>query len=104
MAPLIKENIEHIVSACEKHKVKHLYLFGSAARGSDFSVKSDVDFLYNFKKEEIEFNNYAENFFDFLFELENMLNRKIDLVPDEKIKNPFFLKHVNAEKIKIYGN
>ncbi len=90
MAPLTSENIEQIVSACKRHKLKHLYLFGSAARGSDFNEKSDVDFLYNFKKEEIELPDYADNFFDFLFTLEDMLHRKIDLVPEEKIKNPFF--------------
>lgn len=102
MAPLITENIEEIISACNRYKVKHLYLFGSAARGSDFNEESDIDFLYNFKKEEIPFPDYADNFFDLLFALEDMLNRKIDLVPEEKIKNPFFLKQVNAEKIKLY--
>lgn len=90
MAPLITDNIEQIISACKRHKLKHLYLFGSAARGNDINEKSDVDFLYNFKKEEIEFPNYADNFFDLLFTLEDMLHRKIDLVPEEKIKNPFF--------------
>ncbi len=102
MAPLITENIEQIISACKRHKVKYLYIFGSAARGSDFKEDSDVDFLYNFKKEEIPFLDYADNYFDFLFALEDLLGRKIDLVPDEKIRNPFLLKHINADKIKIY--
>lgn len=102
MAPLITENIGQIISACERYKVRYLYVFGSAARGEDFKEDSDVDFLYNFKKEEIPFPDYADNYFDFLFKLEDLLGRKIDLVPDEKIKNPFFLKHVNADKIKIY--
>ena len=104
MAPLITENIEQIIAACKRHKVKYLYLFGSAARGSDFKQESDIDFLYHFNKEEIAFPDYADNFFDFLFELEDMLHRKIDLVPEEKIRNPYFLKQVNAEKVKIYGN
>lgn len=102
MAPLITENIEKIISACEKYKVKYLYVFGSAARGTDFSINSDIDFLYAFDKERIQFDDYADHYFDFLFQLEDLLRRKIDLVPDEKIKNPFFLKHVNADKIKIY--
>ncbi len=104
MAPLITENIDQIIAACKRHHLKNLYIFGSAVRENDFNEDSDVDFLYNFKKEEIPFDDYADNFFDFLFALEDMLYRKIDLVPEEKIKNPFFLKQVNAEKIKIYGN
>lgn len=102
MAPIITENIEQIISACQKYKVKHLYVFGSAARGSDFNEESDVDFLYLFKKEEIPFLDYADNYFDFRFTLEDMLGRKIDLVHDEKIRNPFLLKRLNAEKIKLY--
>ncbi len=104
MAPLIIENIDQIIAACEKHHIKNLYIFGSAVRENDFNEESDVDFLYNFKKEEIPLDDYADNYFDLLFALEDMLYRKIDLVPEEKIRNPFFLKQVNAEKIKIYGN
>lgn len=104
MAPLITENIDQIIAACKKHHVKNLYVFGSAVRENDFNEESDVDFLYNFKKEEIPLDDYADNYFDLLFALEDMLYRKIDLVPEEKVRNPFFLKQVNAEKIKIYGN
>ena len=67
MAPLITENIEQIISACERHKVKYLYVFGSAARGTDFSTNSDVDFLYAFDKERIQLDDYADNYFDFRF-------------------------------------
>lgn len=104
MAPLISQNIDRIISACKKHKLKHLYLFGSAARGDDFNDKSDVDFMYAFDKDQIELDDYADNYFDFLFGLEDMLDRKIDLVPEEKVKNPFFLKRVKTEKIKLYGD
>ena len=79
MAPLIEKNIDKIIEACGKHKVKYLYVFGSAARGEDFNIESDVDFLYAFDKEHIEFENYADNYFDFRFGLEELLKRKIDL-------------------------
>ncbi len=89
---------------CDKHMLKYLFVIGSAARGDDFSDSSDVDFLYAFDKDKIDFDKYADNYFAFLFQLENLFRRKVDLVPDEKIRNPYFLKQVNSEKIKIYGN
>ena len=61
-----------ITSACDKYKVKYLYVFGSAARGTGFSATSDIDLLYAFNKKVV---NYADNFFDFLFELEDLLKK-----------------------------
>jgi hypothetical protein len=103
MAPLLIENMENIKEACKKYKVKYLYVFGSAARGTDFGNDSDVDFLYAFDKDKIEFDNYADNYFDFLFKLEDTLKRKIDLVPEEKLTNPYLVKNINADKVKVYG-
>ena len=42
------------------------------------------------------------DYFDLMFSLEKITGKKIDLVAEEKIKNKFFLKRVNQEKIKIY--
>ncbi len=103
MAPLITENINRIVAACKKHHVKYLYVFGSAARGNDFNEESDVDFLYAFDKEKIVFDDYADNYFDFRFGLEDLFNRNIDLLPEELITNPYLLKSINKDKIKLYG-
>lgn len=103
MAPLITENIEQIIAACRKHKVKYLYVFGSAARGTDFNINSDIDFLYSFDKEKIELDDYADNYFDLWFGLEDLFARKIDLLPEENVTNPYLLKTINNDKIKLYG-
>ena len=104
MAPIIAENKDKIISACEKYRVKYLYVFGSAARGTDFNKDSDVDFLYAFDKDKIEFENYADNYFEFRFGLEDLLNRNIDLVPEELLTNPYLLKKINQDKVKLYGS
>jgi hypothetical protein len=104
MSPLIETYKDKITTACAQHELKYLYVFGSAARNVDFSDNSDIDLLYAFNKEKIGKSNYAHNFFKFQEKLEGILNRKIDLVPGEKITNPYFLKQVNAEKIQLYGN
>lgn len=103
MAPLIEENKEKIISTCDRHKLKYLYVFGSAARATDFTEKSDIDFLYAFDKEKIEFDKYADNYFEFRFSLEDLLKRNIDLVPEEKLTNPYLIKSIERDKIKIYG-
>ena len=99
---LIQESLNKIIESCEKHYVKSLDLFGSATR-NDFNEKSDVDFLYEFDKDKIDELEYADNYFDFFFSLEDILGRKIDLLPKRKLKNPYLIKKINSEKIKIYG-
>jgi predicted nucleotidyltransferase len=104
MSPLIETYKDKIIEACDQYELKYLYLFGSAARNTDFCDNSDIDLLYAFNKEKIAKNDYAHNFFLFLEMLEGILKRKIDLVPGDKIKNPYFLTQVNAEKIRLYHN
>jgi predicted nucleotidyltransferase len=102
MNKLLKDSLHQIKTACETHSVKTLELFGSMSR-NDFNEKSDVDFLYEFDKEKITEMQYADNYFDFFFSLEKILNRKIDLLPKNKLKNPYLIKHINQDRIKIYG-
>lgn len=98
---LVKENREAINSLCEKHKVDKLYAFGSVLTSS-FNAESDIDFLVDFDKKEIE--NFGDNFFEFLFSLEDLLHRKIDLIEREAIKNPYFKEEVEGTKLMIYGS
>lgn len=99
---LIKNSLEEIIGSCKKHHVKSLEIFGSAVR-NDFNKNSDVDFIYEFHKKKIAELDYADNYFEFLFSLQNILKRNIDLIPGKKIKNPYLLNQINNEKIKIYG-
>ncbi len=102
MVNLIQNNIQSILAACNRHHVKSLYLIGSATNELKFSENSDVDFLYRFRKDKISEDEYADNYFDLLFTLEKLLNRKVDLVPEDKLKNPYFIERINNTKIKLY--
>jgi uncharacterized protein len=103
MIKIIENKLPAIIELCKKHNLKSLYLFGSATDSKKFNEKSDVDFLYEYDKAKIEELQYADNYFDFLFSLENILKRNIDLMPNEKLKNPYLSRQINSEKIKIYG-
>jgi len=91
-----------ILDACKKYHVRSLYLVGSATDEDRFKAESDVDFLYRFRKEDIEEMQYADNFFDLMFYLQDLLNRKVDLVAEEKMKNPYFIESINRNKQLLY--
>lgn len=86
MVTLIKDNLAQIQDVCKKHHVKSFYLIGSAARETDFSPESDVDFLYRINYEKLDSlgtMNYADNFFSLMDDLQHLLKRKVDLVPEK---------------------
>ncbi len=94
--------IDQIKLICKKYHVKTLELFGSMSR-NDFTEQSDADFLYEFDKDKIGEMEYADNYFDFFFSMERILKRKVDLIPKLKLKNPYFIKSVSKDIVKIYG-
>ena len=96
----VEQNISLIHYLFENHGVDKLYLFGSIL-GSSFNDKSDIDFLVRFKN--IDLLKYADNYFDLKFSLENLLNRHVDLLEEQSLKNPFFLDAINESKKLIYG-
>lgn len=71
--------------------VKKLGLFGSFARG-DHTEESDVDFLVEFEAGK---KNY-DNFIELAFLLEELFNRKIELVTPESL-SPYLRPHITQE-------
>ncbi len=89
-----------ITKLCETHKVKKLYAFGSVLT-EHFKADSDVDLIVEFK--DIEVEDYADNYFDFKFSLQDMFNWPIDLLEEQAIKNSYFRKSVNEKRQLICG-
>jgi uncharacterized protein len=96
---LIDKNIDAIKELCDKHNVKELYIFGSVLTNK-LSDSSDIDILIQFG--EVELMDYFDNYMDFKEELEKLLNRPIDIVENQAIRNPVFRKIVDREKKLIY--
>jgi predicted nucleotidyltransferase len=108
MIEIIRDKIDEISRTCKKHHVEFLYIFGSAVNGN-FNNESDIDFLYEFDTDGIDFDNlndaaydYADNFFEFKFKLQDILMRKIDLIQYNHYKNPYFREDVERTKQLIY--
>ncbi len=97
---LFNKDIEKLKKLCSKFRVLKLYVFGSAI-SNKFRKDSDIDFLVTF--DSVDINDYADNYFDFKFSLEDLFNRKIDLLEEKSIKNPFLKQSIDSSKELIYG-
>ena len=98
---LIELNLDKIYELCRKYKVKTLSVFGSILTDR-FTDESDVDFSATFYPEEDPLIS-GENFMDLYIALEDLMGRKIDLVDESIIKNPYFKEELEETKRLIYG-
>ena len=109
MVEIIKDNLPKIQEACKEHNVAILQVFGSAARGNDFTENSDVDFLVSFqplneaKIDSVLFNRF-ENFQQLHKKLEAIVKRKVDLIEENSIKNKYLRYFINKDKVVVYGS
>lgn len=95
-----RKNTAQINWLCKKYKVKTLYLFGSAGTPR-FTDESDFDFLISF--DDIPLLEYVDNFLDLKEALEKLLNRKVDLVVDKSINNPYLKNIIEKTRTLVYG-
>jgi predicted nucleotidyltransferase len=56
--------------------------------------------LISFEKLSIE--QYTDNYFDLHYKLENLFSRKIDLLTEQSLANPFFIQSLEKSKQLIY--
>lgn len=97
---VIDTNIDFIRDLCLKHKVYTLFVFGSVLT-KNFKKSSDIDLLVDFK--DVDLYDYADNYFDLKDALENIFKRKVDLLEDKAIKNPYLRQSIDSSKRLIYG-
>jgi len=96
----LKEYLSDIERLCRTHKVKSLYAFGSVLTDK-FNEDSDIDLIVDFANISVE--EYADNYFDLKFSLQDIFNTPIDLLEEKAIKNPYFKQTVNQQRQLIYG-
>jgi len=101
MNRIIADKIPQLVMLCKKYRVATMYLFGSAATET-FNENSDVDFLISFNSD-VGLEEYADNYFDLLFEMEDIFERKVDLVTEKTLSNPYLIYSIEQTKQLIYA-
>ena len=82
-------------------KVKNAYFFGSVVSDS-FSEESDLDLIVNLQ-DDIDPVEAGEVLWNLIFELEDLTKRKVDLLTERSLRNPYFIEEVNRTKFPIYG-
>lgn len=99
---LIELNINKIIELCRRFHVRKLWVFGSILT-SRFRPESDIDFCVDFDKSKIGLLDYADNFFDFQYALEDLFGHKVDITEDTAVRNPYFRQELNETRKLIYG-
>ena len=97
---LIENNSQKIIALCKKHKVGKLFVFGSILTNR-FNEKSDIDMVVDFDKVNLE--DYADNYFNFKYSLEDLFGREVDLLEDKAIRNPILRRNIDNSKLLVYG-
>ena len=91
------ENIKHtIMPILKKHRIKRAGIFGSYAKGKT-TTASDIDILV-----ELGAKISLLEFVKIKLDLEDSLNKKVDLVEYRAIKTRL-KERILAEEMRIYG-
>ncbi len=77
-----------------------MHVFGSACT-ENFGSNSDVNILISFKESSVE--QYTDNYFSLHHALEKLLGRKVDLLTENSLSNPYFIESIEDTKQLLYA-
>jgi uncharacterized protein len=95
----VEEKLPDLIRICQRHGIRRLELFGSAARDDFQPAVSDLDFI-------VTFNDSAkrggfESYLDTLHDFEDLFGRRVDLLEADAITNPFLLEAIEQDRIVL---
>jgi predicted nucleotidyltransferase len=92
-------NYNDIIVLCKKYFINELSIFGSSLR-DDFNKNSDIDMLVSFSKSS---NITLFDIMELEKEFSELLNRKVDVVEKEALKNPIRRNKILSTREIIYA-
>jgi predicted nucleotidyltransferase len=98
--PLILTRQREIAALCRRYGVRQLALFGSILRGDFDSTSSDVDVVVDFDPPRQ--TSAARQYFDFKRDLEQLLDRSVDLVELGAMEDGRLRRIIERTKVPIY--
>lgn len=98
---LLRSTKDALSVLCKQYQIERLYLFGSAVTDR-FTSKSDLDMIVRFRKCGLPPEDQGQLYWDLLNALEQLFERKVDLITDRKFSNPYFQQEVEKTKTLIY--
>lgn len=96
----IKNKLNEFRTMCLNHQVKYIYAFGSSTNESFDETKSDIDLLVEI--DEPDPLERGEKLISLWDRFELFFQRKVDLLTESSLRNPFLKKNINSTKILIY--
>ena len=92
--------INSLNNLCHQNKVKSLYVFGSVLTDK-FNENSDIDILVDIDSSDPF--EYADNYFNLKFALQELFKRPVDLLENKALQNVFIRKNIDSSKYLIYA-
>ena len=100
MQKIIEDKLNALKNLCKTYDVKSLYVFGSVCT-ENFNDNSDIDILIAFK--DISIEKYTDNYFNLHYKLEELFKRKIDLLTENSLSNPYLIESIEETKKLLYA-
>ncbi len=100
MNSVLAENLKSIGELCRKYRVTRLDAFGSVL-SEEFGPESDVDFVVHFDRDS-ETNAFRQ-YFEFKEALEEILDRSVDLICANSMRNAVFRSAVNETSVPLFA-
>jgi hypothetical protein len=101
MLDLLEKHRREMDALCQKYDVARLDVIGSAARDDFREADSDIDFVVAFS--DLTPANAGDRYFGLLAELEDLFGRKIDLISDTAVRNPYFRQVIDQTRVSLYA-
>lgn len=96
----ISDRSPDFISGCEHHGVRYLYAFGSSVTDNFDPENSDVDLIVEIDvPDPLERGEKLISIWDYF---EDFFQRKVDLLTESSIKNPFLKSSIDSTKVLIY--
>jgi predicted nucleotidyltransferase len=100
LTTLIKERYTEFIDLCRSHKVDKIYAFGSSITDHFDPQTSDIDVVV--KIDIADAADRGEAFLSLWGKLEILFKRKVDLLTDDSIRNPYLRANIDRTKRLIY--
>jgi uncharacterized protein len=98
---LIEQHRDDIAALCDRYRVARLAVFGSAATDTFDPAGSDLDFVVTFLP--LPPVEHSDAYFGLLAELERLFGRRVDLIEENAIRNPYFRRSLEASRVPLYA-
>lgn len=93
----VDAHLPEVQGLCRRFGVRRLDVFGSAATGRFDPARSDLDFLV-----EYEPDAPAKAHFGLLRALEDLFGKKVDLLTERGLQNPYLRRRIDSERRTLY--